>query len=81
LVDADSGKSRLLLKDSRDIPIGWTNDGKNILLKQEEKADGVFPCDAKVVLKACPISAISAEPSSTEVVGHLTSIDILTVPE
>jgi len=75
LIDALAGKSRLLLEDSKDIPIGWTGDSKNILLKRGGKADGVFPYDAKTVLTAYPISTASAELSRMEIVGQQDGID------
>ena len=75
LIDALAGKSRLLLEDSKDIPIGWTGDSKYILLERGEKADGVFPYDAKTVLTAYPISTASAELSPVEIVGQQDGID------
>ena len=75
LVDASSGKNRLLLEDSRDVPIGWTRDSRNILLKHEENTEGVFPNDSKTVLIAFPISS-KEKPSSIEIIGYLSEIAV-----
>jgi len=75
LVDATSGKARLLLEDSRDFPVGWTRDSMNIILRHEEKTDDAFPNDTKTVLTAYPISA-QGQASSVEIVGYQGGIDI-----
>ncbi len=75
LVDTSNGKNRLLLEDSIKVPIGWTRDSRNILLKHTEKADGVFPNDSKTVITAFPISA-TEKPSSIEIVGYLGEIAV-----
>lgn len=76
LIDITNGRSNLLQKDSRNVPIGWTSDSKNMLLKRVEKNNAAFPYDAKTVMIKYPISAVSPETPFANIIGYQECIDI-----
>jgi hypothetical protein len=75
LIGVRTGRSRVLLEDARDVPVGWTRDGANLVLERSEKADRPFPLASKRVITVYPVSG-HRRPWTVETPGELNYIRI-----
>jgi dipeptidyl aminopeptidase/acylaminoacyl peptidase len=75
LIDSRTGRSRVLLEDTRGVPVGWTRDGASLVLERSEKTDLPYPLAGKQVITVYPVSG-HARRWTVDVPGELNYLRI-----